>query len=269
MKIEFLKWYDWDAVKYSVGYKELIIGISAGPRILSASIKDNENLLYLDKTDLKVGNWRMYGGHRFTLAPESPESYYPDNDYCEVEMINNKLVVTSPKRPSGLQLSIELSQKPKKNTIEINHTLYNHGNTVWNGALWAITCVPRFSKVFAYCETDKINFWPDTNPSNWEMGDKYVRVKDGSFRGKAGWHTQNPKLFSVQEKGVLAVRNSDESSPNECVDNGSNVEIFVCSNYIELETLSKKINLLPKKSSSHLQRWQLFEPSKVFCDPIL
>jgi len=71
MKATFHTWKNRETVKIISGDAELIVGISAGPRILSLHFAGGENLLFQDTTNFKVGDWCLYGGHRFTIAPEN------------------------------------------------------------------------------------------------------------------------------------------------------------------------------------------------------
>lgn len=258
MKVSVEKWKNWNAVKCIAGGNVLIAGISAGPRILSFSCDGGENILYEDHTDFKVGNWRMYGGHRFTLAPENEDSYYPDNEPCEIRVDNSMLHISAKRRLNGLALSMVISEAPGEG-FYIDHILLNGGSNDWVGALWAITCIPRSHVVVGSCETKKINFWTGTDSSKWKQAEGKMKVEDGDFRGKAGWYSATPELNATGEQGAFTISSPGISTPELCVDNNSNVEIFVCANWTELETLSQKFLVTPGGSVSHRQHWQ-FKP---------
>lgn len=257
MTITFEKWNNWDAVKCTAGQHELIAGVSAGPRILSVSHKGNSNLLYEDGTDFRVGEWRIYGGHRFTVAPESADSYYPDNEPCDVKIIDSKLQISAKQRPDGTRLSIVIGSGPEEEGFEIQHILENNGDNEWSGALWAITCVPRIARVLASSIAGDIHYWPGTDPAQWQQVNKHITVNPGNFRGKAGWYSEHPLLTAVQPQGTLIINSPGLSIPEACVDNGCNTEVFVCADFAELETLSERIVVAPGESACHLQRWRL------------
>lgn len=257
MNISRIKWNNWDAVSCAFGHYELITGTSAGPRILSLNYKGSRNILYEDHTDFRVAEWRMYGGHRFTVAPENEDSYYPDNEPCEVDIIDSVLYVKARERPNGIKLSLSISKAATGDGFHIRHTLGNNGAKDWNGALWCITCVPRTAAVFGACDTfSRINFWPGTDPSNWLQSGVQLTVKPGKFRGKAGWFYKRSLLTSVQQH-TFTIANSDTAGKENCVDNGSNTEIFVCADYAELETLSEKMIVKPGGAVSHFQQWRV------------
>lgn len=255
MNTSFEKWNTWDVVKCTSGQNTLVIGISAGPRILSLCSNGGENILYEDHTDFGVGEWRMYGGHRFTIAPENDDSYYPDNEACEVKLADSALHVFAKQRFNGLLLSLLISESPEGG-FYIDHVLLNNGSFSWQGALWAITCVPRSNLLIGICETKEINFWPGTDASNWKQEQGKLSVEQGDFRGKASWYSTAPCLKAIGQQGAFTISSPDTSAPGSCVDNGSNTEIFVCVDWAELETLSEKFVVAPGSSVSHRQHWQ-------------
>ena len=257
MKSRFADWKGWNAVICTQGPYEMVIGISAGPRILSFGYAGGRNFLYEDHTDFGVGEWRMYGGHRFTIAPESDRSYEPDNEPCEVAVRESAVLVWARRRDDGTKLSITVS--PSEQGFDILHTLENSGALAWEGALWAITCVPRSDFFDGSCATSEVHFWPGTDPSDWQQANGRLTVAPGVFRGKAGWHSVAPSLAVVRQQHVFRITHPDPSVAGNCVDHGSNTEIFVCADYAELETLSEKMTVAPGQSASHRQCWRLLQ----------
>ena len=252
-------WREWEVITITSGSNEMIVGISAGPRIFSLRLNGGENLLYIDNTGFKVGDWFLYGGHRLTTAPENEESYYPDNEPCELIIEDFEVVIKAAVRPNKSRLSIKIIESSAVHGFDIIHELENVGDQDWSGALWAITCLPRHALVTANCNSSVINYWPGTDSSNWQVVDKKMQVKAGSYRGKAGWHEKNAWFAATQFPGDLMICNPEISEPDDCVDGGCNTEIFVCHDYFELETLSKRIIVPPGKSARHVQHWRLFD----------
>jgi hypothetical protein len=241
-------------VKYKAGNTELVIAVSMGPRILSLRHNGGENLLYVDHTDFKVGEWKMYGGHRFTIAPETEASYYPDNSACEVFPTANGLLIKAPQRQDGIRLSIEVAASGTTG-FGIRHMLENHGSTNWCGALWAVTCVPRTAGILARCTSPEINYWPGTAPEHWKQVAGLMSPIPGEHRGKAGWYEENGWLAAIQPSGTLIICNDDHNKEKE----DNNLEIFVCKHYAELETLGPRKIIEPGGSAEHLQYWHIFK----------
>jgi len=132
MKTEGVHWKDWDAVRCVARECEMVVGVSAGQRILSLRRGAGPDLLYQDTTDFRVGDWRLYGGHRFTVAPEGEGTYAPDNAPGIVETreqerahldTTTKLAVDSlsPRRRSGERVRERRFQKSA--TIRWNEPL--------------------------------------------------------------------------------------------------------------------------------------------------
>lgn len=242
-----------DTIKCHAGDTEMIIGISAGPRILSLRHNGGENLLYIDHTDFKVGEWKMYGGHRFTIAPETAASYYPDNTPCEVLTTATGVCIKAPQRPDGIRLSLMITAA-ETDGFNIQHILENNGTENWNGALWGITCVPRTADILASCIKAKVNYRPGTDPENWGLTADHISPAPGDHRSKVGWYEERGWLAAIQPAGKLIIRNKDHSIEKH----NNNLEIFVCKDYAELETLGPQQTVTPGSSTEHLQHWHIF-----------
>jgi hypothetical protein len=154
-----------------------------------------------------------------------------------------------------LVLSLVISEA-SQGGFYIDHVLFNAGVREWEGALWAITGVPRSCKLSGFCTTKAINFWPGTDASKWKLDDGKIKVEDGNFRGKAGWHSVSPELTAISQQGKFTVSSPDITTAELCVDKGSNTEIFVCPGWAELETLSERFLVAPGGSVTHRQHWQ-------------
>src|SRR5699024_2263173 len=151
---------------------------------------------------------------------------YPDNQPCETKIIKSKLIIKAPVRSNGIQLSMIIEATVEGTGVEIYHILENTGEKDWTEALSAITCVPRSIQVFTYCPFLDVHCWEGTDPSNWRIVENQIVIKSGNFRGKIGWHCEDVWISAVQPGGTLAIRSPDVSLPSECVDFGSNIEIF-------------------------------------------
>ncbi len=138
--IERTGYRDWaEAYRCTMGDVELTVVAAMGPRILSLRFSGGENLLHEDAADLRVGEWRLYGGHRFTTAPESASSYVPDNAPCRVTEEDGGLLVVQLSAPDGLEKALRVKAGPGGSGFELAHLLRNTGILPWRGAPWSIT----------------------------------------------------------------------------------------------------------------------------------
>jgi len=257
MKIERVRWKDWDAVRCIASECEMVVGVSAGLRILSLRRGDSPNLLYHDTTDFRVGDWRLHGGHRFTVAPEGGESYEPDNAPCVVETHEQELRVAAHPGKNGNRRVLVISAATDGAGFDLRHVLENHGERPWRGALWAITCVPHAGSVVAPLTQPRLRFWPGAEREHWQLATGHVAMTPNGARTKAGWHSDAGWLASLQRDATFVIHCPDAPPRDECVDGGCNLEVFSCADYVELETLSGIITLVPGERASHLQRWRL------------
>jgi hypothetical protein len=260
MQITPTHYREWrQASRCTLGAVELVVVSEIGPRILSLRWRGGPNLLYEDTSGFGVGDWRLYGGHRFTVAPEGDESYAADNRPCLVEPGAQELRISSPIGAAGTRRSLIITSAVDGEGFDLCHELKNEGQRPWSGALWAVTCVPQ-AGVVAPRATANIRFWPGTNPGDWNLAPDHVPSVPRFIRGKIGWHSDPAWLASLQAEATLVIHNPEPPLANQCVDGGCNVEIFTCPEYVELETLGGQMILPPGGRALHRQRWRLLEP---------
>jgi len=260
MKIERVRWQGWDALRCLTTHVELIVGVSAGPRLLSFRRDGRRNVLHLDTTDLRVGEWRLYGGHRFTVAPEGPQSYAPDNAPCHSRTSGEELLVTAPADASGLRRTLKIAPAEEGMGFDLCHILDNRGHLPWTGAIWAITCVPSSGAVVAARGPGRPRFWPGTDTARWDLGAGALAVLADGRPGKAGWHASPAWLASLQPDTAFVIHAPQTPSREACVDDGCNLEVFTGPDYLELETLGARTTLPRGSSARHVQRWRLLDP---------
>jgi hypothetical protein len=260
MNIERVPWGDWDAMRCVAGDCELVVGVSAGPRILSLRRGTGSNLLYHDTTDFRVGDWRLQGGHRFTVAPEGEETYAPDNASCVVETHGQELHVAAPLGKNRTRRLLVISAATDSTGFDVRHVLENHGERPWRGALWGITCVPLTGSLVAPFTQPGLRFWPGAEREGWQIAPGHIAMTPNGARTKVGWHSDAGWLASLQREATFVIHCPDASPAHQCVDEGCNLEVFTCADYVELETLSSIVTLSPGELATHRQRWRLLAP---------
>lgn len=263
MRCERIRWQAWDAVRCVAGGCELVVGFSAGPRILSLRVEGGTNLLYADTTGFGVGEWRLYGGHRFTVGPESAASYLPDNAPCAVEISEGRLRVTAPGGADGLRRELDLTPAGDGAGFDVVHRLHHQGDVPWSGVLWGITCVPNTGHIVAPVGLEALRYWPGVGPADWRLDSGHLVLRRGCSRGKVGWYGDPAWLALRQPDAILVIHCPESPGPSCCEDSGCNVEVFVCAQYSELETLSGKVHLTRGETATHLQRWRVLDPSLI------
>jgi hypothetical protein len=272
MNVERLRHCGWpEAYRCSAGPVELIVVASMGPRILSLRLQGGENLLYEDTTDFKVGAWRLCGGHRFATAPESPMSYTPDNQPCEVSFECNRLSMSSCLE-DGLLRGLEITTDMHSTGFELRHVLRNCRTEPWRGAAWAITCVPLSGRVIVPRSNGPARFWTgpdggyaDASSLQWQSLEDCFVIQPRGHRGKVGLRSEPGWLAWLLDDCTFIIRGPARRPQATYPDGDCNVEVYTSATYLELETLGPLTTLLPGEALAHVERWQLapraFSPS--------
>ena len=272
MRIERTRFCGWpEAYRCTVGEVELTVVVSVGPRILSLRFKDGENLLHADGDDLRVGDWRLYGGHRFTTAPESPASYVPDNAPCRAIEQNGSLFIVSPEAPDGLGRSMRIAGANDSRGFELTHVLCNSSCQEWSGALWAITGLVAAGRVVVPwgCGNDRwrtqmVRYlvhagtpYANATSRQWQPAADHFVIEPAAERGKIGLYSDRGWVALLRPDGTFVKRCPAVAPEGECPDGGCNVEVYVGADYVELETLSPLTILGPGEVLEHVERWSL------------
>ena len=260
MQIEPTQYRQWrQAYRCRSGPATLVIVADIGPRILFLGWHGRPNLLYEDGTGFGVDTWRLYGGHRFTVAPESSETYAADNAPCQIEEREGRLCLSSAPIASGIRRSLHITAAPDGIGFDLRHVLANEGEQAWEGAPWAITCVPH-AAIVAPCVASDVRFWPGTNRAQWAPFPDHIPLVPRHSRGKIGCYSKAAWLASLQPEATFVIHSPIVPPAWDCVDGGCNVEIFACPDYVELETLGGRVKLARGGRTAHEQRWRLLAP---------
>ena len=285
MKISKCTFDNWKtAYKLTTAKSEMIIGTDKGPRILSLRLNKNENILFVDAAQ-KLGRdkWKIYGGHRIWLAPETETCYAPDNAACDVKIEKEKIIITAP-IDSVTQTQKVLIVSETKNGFSVTSSIKNVGVMLMTGSVWALTCVRTDAKVF----------FPWGRPGNWEM------KKICWWKGWAGhgsnivslqWQPTND-LFIINPTGeegkvgtggydgwiaaafpalkITFIKKFQYQHNANYIDEGCALQCYTCNKFIELETLSPYQTIYPGETISHTEEWILipevlnpFKPSTI------
>jgi hypothetical protein len=256
---------------------ELIATTDIGPRIIRFGFLDKQNFFYLSPGDSgKVGgsDWRIYGGHRLWLAPEEiHRSYYPDNDPVSYTCNAHTLKLTQAKETTtGIVKEMEITLSPVKNQVTVLHRLINQSPYDIELAPWSISALGRGGRAIIPQEpfgegndyllpVRSLALWPYTkmNDPRWIWGEKYIQAKQNSsytseqkigILNKQGWS-------AYYLNGELLIKKFDFNPDGVYPDYGSNNEIYINGNFLEMETLGPLTKIPPGGAVEHLEHWLL------------
>jgi hypothetical protein len=258
------------------GEAELIVTTDIGPRIVHFGFINKQNFLYLSHEDSgKTGgtDWRLYGGHRFWLAPETLEtSYQPDNVPVPYAVDDLTIKLTQAPDNRSIVKEMDISLSAAKNQVTIVHRLINQGPSPIETAPWAITAIAEGAQALVpnepYGEGNdfllparSLALWHYTklNDPRWSWSDKYIRGH------------QDPTIASEQKIGLLNKQEWAACYLNEEIlikhfqydpqaaypDYCSNNEVYINGKFLELESLGGLAVIPPGGVVEHVENWLL------------
>jgi len=270
MNVEKTGYKDWqEAYTLTINDMQMVVVTEVGPRVMSLSVGGGENILFNDDAlEIQAGDWRIYGGHRFWISPETVVSYAPDNSACVVKQQDGVFSAMAPVAPDTLlQKRFEILEQDGK--FLLRHVVRNTGTMLYQGGLWGLTCVNPTGKVFFpwgrpgnVWETKSIQYWPkwggthtsDVASSQWKQTSDLFVIEPTGEEGKVG---------TAGYEGFIGLSRPDctffkcftHLEGANYPDNGCSVEAYTCSAFIELETLSPSYILYPEEEFSHAEHW--------------
>jgi hypothetical protein len=271
------RYQDFDCVPLGNDLLNLLVTQSVGPRIISLSLRGEENMLAnlpdftVDRPDGKT--FRFYGGHRLWHAPEHmPRTYGMDDSPVEISPIPNGLSVNQPTEPeTGIQKSLRIELTGNQPKVKITHTLTNHNAWAVECAPWAITqfktggvaILPLNRTDLGLLPNRSLAIWSYTDMSSpclhWGREHLWLRAQMTSpiklgFPNPRGW-------MAYALNGNLFVKRAVCQANAEYYDFGSSSECYCCDSFLELETLAPITNLQPGVAVSHIETWELYRTS--------
>ncbi len=276
-RVDYKGWHNcWHLTDGGI---DLIVTADVGPRIIRCAWQTGPNLFveFPDHAGQTGGDtWRLYGGHRFWLAPEAqPRTYLPDNSPLAVtpSADGQGLTLVQPTDATGLQKDLTLTLGPKPGMALVTHGVTNHGLWPVELAPWALSAMaaggvavlplpPRGPHPENLLPTSSLILWPYTN-----LGDPRYTFGYGHvlLRGE-------PNQFEPQKLGasvpdgwaayalhdVLFVKRFVPQPGAAYGDLGAHVELFTDGLMLELESVGPVARVAPGQRLTYREQWALF-----------
>ncbi len=252
------------------------IPLNFGIRISYLSYKGSENLFFeqpADMTDITTEEgWRVYGGHRLWMAPESGITYYPDNDPITYQLVDDKIVLTQEIDP-WLNIKKVFEITLGKKTVKIKHIVQNLNDKPIKFALWPITSLDGGGVETIPLPTLKDGFKKHYNLTSWyyndlsdervEFSKNYITITHKpikvNFKIGVGHPYGNVKYVN---KGVVFEKAYKVFDNKKYTDGGVSYETYFCEHMVEVETLSPLFTIKPNKTAVHTEKWILSKNKK-------
>lgn len=275
MSIKETTYKKWNkAYEIVSGEARLIVVTEIGPRVLSLQLGGGPNLLFNDDDEaLGFKDWKIYGGHRFWIGPETLPTYAPDNTACSARIEGGALVVESPSDPAtGLAKTLIVAPAP--GGFRIAHRLANEGPFLAPpAAIWGLTCV-RPAGVCAFpwrsgperWSVASLKIWAawadhgsNLESPQWVPTNDLFEAHPTGEEGKAGTFADRGWIAQWTGEATF-VKQSMPRRDAQYPDGGCNLEMYTCGHFIEMETLSPLATLGPGETLEHEERWHVSRP---------
>lgn len=265
----------WGRVLWiSNGQTEIVVALDFGIRVVHLSCFGCENLFYeqpVDRSDgfVEKSGWCLYGGHRLWLAPESNDSYYPDNDTVQYTVKDDKILFEQALDPllqvrKRLQIAFN-----DDGSICVLQQIENASDAAIHGAAWGVNTLDAggVAEISFGCQNcgsfnpqRVISLWSDTNLSDPRLQfekdrllARHLPMKDYL---KIGLYC-NPGKAVFVNKGQRFELTFGAEAFELYPDNGCNFELYMCIQFMELESLGKMTTILPGQCATHTEVWRL------------
>ena len=273
MQHDIRKTEQWgDVLWLTNGEIEIGVALEFGIRIVHLSLKDMENLYYVQPNDLSdnftSGDWRVYGGHRLWMAPESQESYCPDNNPVHYEIGEDAITITQSVDPwLHIEKKIAITFL-EDGGVQLTHTIVNCSDKPITCASWGVNTLDG-GGVATINFTGERGFNPKRVVSLWgltNLHDPRIRFESDSVTAthmadvpeyfKIGLYV-NPGKAVLKNKGQQLTITFDAEPMERYMDGGCNFELYLCKQFMELETLGLQTEMGPGENATHRETWHL------------
>jgi hypothetical protein len=253
---------------------ELLVTADVGPRILRFGFRGGRNVFHEvpQHRGLTGGaGWRMVGGHRLWSAPETPQTYAPDNEPVRWSWRSGVLALTGPTDRSGLQKKL-LIGVDRRDRVHVKHVLFNRNRSAISMAPWAITVMAAGGRAIVPQEKFRLSadfklparslvlwHYTDMTDRRWTWGSKFIQLRydrRAKTVQKLGiWNRKGWAAYALRDHVFIKRFPALEGATYP--DFGSNNEIFAHWDFIEIESLGPLVKLRPGQSTTHTEVWSL------------
>ena len=257
------------------GIIEVGIPLEFGLRVGHFSFCGGKNVFYEHPNDMTIftteQGWRIRGGHRLWLAPESEKDYCPDNSPISYRIEGESLVLTQQEDPA-LKVIKEFVLTFDGAKLQVKHRVTNTGNEPLECSLWAISVVaPGGTETINFARRDggmdhwhRISMWDYTSLGDprvtYTRDQIVIRHEPLEEKYKIGvGHPDGPVRY--ENGDTVFVKHFPVYEDKLYPDANVSFETF-CSKYMmEIESLSPLGTILPGGDMDYTEVWELLHNS--------
>ncbi len=261
-----------------------VVGVTqVGPRIAFFGLADGNNLLFWDPEKFVRKGWNLYGGHRVWVtrpgADESEETYSPDNEQAEVEMLDDGFRITGAENPFNCTRRGVAVRVLSDDRLKVDNFVTNTGDMLFSAGVWALTCtVPKEGTIYAFLIGDG-SAWDCFNLVMFRSWGGF----DGAYNDPQISFTDDLMLINPQGRqnkrivqchaGICVMSDPARRftfakkvnyDPAGYYPLGANMAIYIGPDnfMVEMETMGAQMTLKPGESAYNIETW-LLKPSAV------
>jgi hypothetical protein len=277
--------------RLSNGMVEARVVTAVGPRIISFNRVGEENVLYTRAGELGgqgEADWTFRGGWRLWISPEVKETtYVPDNSPCEVEIVDDVLVVTGPLQPpAGIRKQIEVRLADGAPQLRIVARIKNISQRDLTYAAWSLPVLRPGGRALipldvgpltAFDAFRRLIFWSYTEHDDprYRFGDRLVQIDHAKVQPplspRAGRRDDESKIgvdssqgwAAYVLEGTMFLKRFPHTQGATYPDGGSTIEVYSSSEFLELENLGPLTTIAPGEEIVLPEDWWLFEDVKI------
>ncbi len=253
------------------GVIEVGIPLEFGLRVGHFSFCGEKNVFYEHPNDMTLftteQGWRIRGGHRLWLAPESEKVYCPDNNPISYRFEGESLVLTQQEDPA-LKVIKEFILTFDGAKLQVTHRVTNTGDAPLECSLWAISVVaPGGTETINFERRDggmdhwhRISMWDYTSLGDprvtYTRDQIVIRHQPLEEKYKIGvGHPYGPVRY--ENGDTVFVKHFPVHTDKLYPDANVSFETF-CSKYMmEIESLSPLGTIQPGGDMEHTEVWEL------------
>lgn len=279
-----------DCVQITNGTVEAIVTVAFGPRVIRYGFVGGINV-FKEDTELKLVNevvyrgqsykWYNRGGHRLWVSPEAmPRSYYPDNDPVEWKATETGAIFTPPEETwHKLQKQVELSMDADTGKVTVIHRVTNTGEWPLEFAPWALSVmaqggkaiVPQVKRQTGLLGNRVFALWPYSrmNDNRVTWGEHFIQLQQGPGATPFKMGTNNENGWGAYHlEDVLFIKQYEHRYGATYPDFGVSLELYVCDDFLELETLGVLSVVQPGETAVHQETWSLHRNVELPADEL-